>query len=63
MEYVPFIVPRARCQVATIVVTEKYRSKGIGQKLMSAFPKNSFSNWSLSSSVLDEELPSIVVCN
>jgi len=33
---VPFIVSRARCQVATIVVTEKYRGKDIGRKLMSA---------------------------
>ncbi|MBL4762556.1 MAG: GNAT family N-acetyltransferase [Gammaproteobacteria bacterium] len=33
---VPFIVPRARCQVETIVVTKKYRGEGIGRMLMSA---------------------------
>ena len=33
---VSFIVPRARCQVETIVVTEKYRGKGFGRMLMSS---------------------------
>lgn len=32
----PFIVPRARCQVATIVVSEASRGKGVGRMLMSA---------------------------
>ena len=32
----PFIVPRARCHVATIVVSEASRGKGVGRLLMLA---------------------------
>jgi len=33
---VPFIISRPRCSVATIVVNQAWKSKGIGKQLMSA---------------------------